>query len=83
MEEAQDDRVTALFVEACGDRQTFFNVCVTEIEKAELIIEKHLAKRKVATETDTSIDGEESEALEVPDLQDKDKGQGQRISYSY
>jgi hypothetical protein len=68
VEEAQDDRVTALFVEACGDRQTFFNVCVTEIEKAELIIEKHLPKKKVATETDTSIDGEESEALEVPDL---------------
>ena len=70
VEEAQDDRVTALFVEACGDRQTFFNVCVTEIEKAELIIEKHLARRKVVTEPDTSIDGEESEALEVPDLQE-------------
>lgn len=70
VEEAQDDRVTALFVEAFGDRQTFFNVCMTEIEKAELIIEKHLARRKVVTEPDTSIDGEDSEALEVPDSQE-------------
>ena len=48
VEEAQDDRGTALFVEACGDRQTIFNVCVTEIENAEFIIEKqHLAKRNL------------------------------------
>ena len=35
-----------------------------------MIIEKHLDKRKAATETDTSINGEDSEALEVPDLQE-------------
>ena len=68
------------------------HVCVTEIEKAELINEKHLAKRKVATETDTSIDGEDSEALEVPDLQEdkirilldlvKDKGLVTLTKYS-
>ena len=70
VEEAQDDRVTALFVEAFGDRQTFFNVCVSEIEKAEVILEKHLARRKVTTEHDTSIDREDTDELEVPDLQE-------------
>ena len=39
VEEANDERTTALFVEAFGDRETFFNVCVKELEKAELIIE--------------------------------------------
>ena len=65
---------------------------MTEIEKAELIIEKHLDKRKAATETDTSINGEDSEALEVPDLQEdkirilldlvKDKGLVTLTKYS-
>jgi hypothetical protein len=41
VEETGDEQATALFVEAFGDRQTFFNVCITELEKAELIIEQH------------------------------------------
>ena len=42
VEEAEDDHIKAMFVEAFGDRQKFFNVCVKEIEKGETIIEKHM-----------------------------------------
>ena len=45
MEKSDDDEQKALFVEAFGDREKFFNVSVKEIEKAEEIIEKHKDRR--------------------------------------
>ena len=42
MEDANDDEITALFVEAFGDQERFFNVCLKELEKAEDIIAVHM-----------------------------------------
>ena len=42
VEKANDEETKALFVEAFGDREAFFNVCVKELEKAEAIINESL-----------------------------------------
>ena len=42
VEENDSEDIKALFVEAFGDKERFFNVCVRELEKAEIIIEKHM-----------------------------------------
>ena len=39
--ESNDEEIFALFVEVFGDKTQFFNVCLKEIEKAEIIIEAH------------------------------------------
>ena len=56
VEEANDERATALFVEGFGDRETFFNVCVKELEKAELIIDKHLSTATGIVDLDEDTD---------------------------
>ena len=47
VEDANDEDVTALFVEAFGDKEKFFNVCLKEIEKAEAIIEAHMDRSNI------------------------------------
>ena len=42
VEAANDEEISALYVEAFGDNEKFFNVCLKEIEKAEVIIEAHM-----------------------------------------
>ena len=56
VEENGDDQATALFVEVFGDRQHFFNLCIRELEKAELIIEQNMASKPHGQETDISVE---------------------------
>ena len=69
VQEANDDHAKALFVEAFGDRETFFNVCIKELEKAETILEKHMDKtthEQCTSNTDEVSEEEE----EVPETQE-------------
>jgi hypothetical protein len=59
-------------VEVFGDRQHFFNLCIRELEKAELIIEQNMASKPHGRETDISVEDLEDieEDLEIPETQE-------------
>ena len=70
MEDANDDETTALFVEAFGDRERFFNVCLKELDKSVAIIEAHIDRTNL--DKVTQYRGEEEEDLEeeIPENQE-------------
>ena len=63
--ETENEHLEALFVEAFGDRQSFFNICIKELEKAESIIELHMDRTNLVERFDgvTDDDGQEDEAI--------------------
>ena len=69
VEETDDEAVKALFVEAFGDRQTFFNVCVKELEKSEAIIEIHMDRTNYVGRDEVSHDDIDDDEL-VPESQE-------------
>ena len=68
VEETDDEAVKALFVEAFGDRQTFFNVCVKELKKSEAIIEIHMDRTNYVEREESHDDIEDDEL--VPESQE-------------
>jgi hypothetical protein len=70
VEELGDEQATALFVEAFGDRQAFFNVCITELEKSEVIIEQNMASGAEYREIDTSVE-ETEDLVDIPETQEE------------
>ena len=68
VEETDDEAVKALFVEAFGDRQTFFNVCVKELKKSEAIIEIHMDRSNYVEREESHGDIEDDEL--VPESQE-------------
>ena len=70
VEETEDEALKALFVEAFGDRQKFFNICIQELEKSELIIDLHMDRTNLV-ETAESIAADDIEVEEfVPETQE-------------
>ena len=68
-DESNDDDVKALFVEAFGDRQTFFNICVKELEKSEEIIEIHMDRTNFVEREETNKDDNEDDDM-IPETQE-------------
>ena len=70
VEETEDEALKALFVEAFGDRQKFFNICIQELEKSEVIIDLHMDRTNLV-ETAESIAADDIEVEEfVPETQE-------------
>ena len=70
MEDANDDEITALFVEAFGDRERFFNVCLKEIEKAEDIIAVHMDRTNMVNGPQYGVEEAEDFEEEMPESQE-------------
>ena len=69
MEETEDKAVKTLFVLLFGDGQSFFNVCVKELEKSEAIIEIHMDRTNFVQTEEVSHDDIEDDDL-VPGSQE-------------
>ena len=70
MEDADDEEITALFVEAFGDRERFFNVCLKELEKAEAIIASHMDRTNFQDREGTQYGDDEDFAEDIPETQE-------------
>ena len=68
VEEIEDEHLKALFVEAFGDREHFFNICIKELEKSEAIIELHMDRTNLversASVTDDNTDEPDEEYIQ-------------------
>ena len=72
VEEMEDEHLKALFVEAFGDREHFFNICIQELEKSESIIELHMDRTNFV-ERSVSVADDITDELEdecIPETQE-------------
>ena len=71
LEKYDDETLTGLHVEAYGDKTTFFNVCLEEIEKSNIIIEQLRRNRTPSVMSELDIEEESDNAAEIPESEEE------------
>ena len=83
VEDTNDATANALFVEAFGDRQKFFNICLEELDKGDEVVDAYMGRTNFIERVENSAE-EDVHTVEVfPESQEDririllDQGVGQ------